>query len=226
MRQYQRLREESRNSRRTIADALEVLREVADFKAGDRARVRIGRLTLPSSKVVGLVVVQFEAARGERVYLVSLPTSVRFRAVRQGSAQPEVFDISRLDGAVVDSAAHVTLADGVAVRAVDVFPARLPYEPSDLDWRIVHQTVAIVGAEEHCYRRWPDGLEFALADKTSDRLVLDCSALYGLNPPPLKVLAHAIAERDPELSDLSLQKLSDSLAMFGIRQIRARTRSG
>jgi len=54
MRRYVRLSEEGRTSRRTIADALEVLRN-AGFAENDRAETSIGLLNLPSTEVVGLV---------------------------------------------------------------------------------------------------------------------------------------------------------------------------
>jgi hypothetical protein len=42
MRPYERLSEERRNSRRTIADAIEVLRDKAGFAKDDHAQIRIG----------------------------------------------------------------------------------------------------------------------------------------------------------------------------------------
>jgi hypothetical protein len=222
------LLEDERLSRRTMAEAILVLREFAGFKESSCAEVHVGLLTLFSGKVVGLINIQFESPCGETIYRVSLPTSCGFWAVREGSSQRECFEISRLDGAVVDSTGNVTLDDGTAIRMVKVIPTHLPYEPSDLDWQIVHEVVAILGAEEQCYRLWPDGLPFRRADNLSNKMKarLDCNALRRLNPPPLKVLKSAIADRQPSLKKLSLQKLSDTLAMFGIRQIKARPRLG
>jgi hypothetical protein len=55
MSEFQRLFEEDRSSRRTIADAIEVLRQACDFNSNDRAEVRIGPLRLSPRDVVGLV---------------------------------------------------------------------------------------------------------------------------------------------------------------------------
>ena len=92
--------------------------------------------------------------------MVSLPASARFEARRQGATERDSFEISLLDGAIVDGTGIVTLSDSATIHAVEVSPAPLPHNPSALDWRIVHQTVALLGAEESCYWRWPDGRPF------------------------------------------------------------------
>ena len=221
--QYERIAENNRNARRTIADALEVLRTVTDFKADFRAKVRIGHITLPSGKAVGLVDIEFEGPCSEKSYLVSLATSAKFRALCQDSSQREHFEISLLDGAIVDRVGSVTLEDGTVLKAVEVLPANLPYEPSEIDWRIVWHTIVIVGAEERCFRSWPEGLP---PSQTTDpsTLRIDCSKVYDLTIPPLKVLHHDLGLKDPELGALSQQQISDSLAKFGMRPIRARPR--
>jgi hypothetical protein len=58
---HKRLLEELRKSRRTIADAIEVLRDAGGFSDHDHAEVRIGPLHLSSGDVVSLVDVLFEA---------------------------------------------------------------------------------------------------------------------------------------------------------------------
>jgi len=73
MSEFQRLFEEDRSSRRTIADAIEVLRQACDFNSHDRAEIRIGPLPLPSGDVVGLVNVQFPVR--DTVFIVSLPAA-------------------------------------------------------------------------------------------------------------------------------------------------------
>jgi hypothetical protein len=157
MRQYQRLLEDHRNSRRTIADALEVLREVGGFKDHHHAQVCIRRLSLPSG-VVGLVEVRFDDPSRENVSIVSLPSSTRFRAIREGAFRHKGFEIFRLDGATVSADAKVLLTDGTPLRAVEVLPTRLLNQPSKLDWRIVHYTISIIKAEKQCYRSLRQGL--------------------------------------------------------------------
>jgi hypothetical protein len=80
------LQEERRNSRRTIADAFEVVHQVLGIDEIPPARIQIGLLRLPSGKVTGLVNVVF-ADLGCRV---SLRTSTRFKALTDTSSQRQV----------------------------------------------------------------------------------------------------------------------------------------
>lgn len=224
MRQYERLFEQKRNSRRTIADALDVLCKEAGFAKDDRAQIRIGLLQLPSSDVVGLVQIFFDAPSSEKGYVVSLPTSAQFYALRMGSLLRDRFDIAQLDEAVLDGTGNVLPADGVILRAVEVIPAHLPLESSVLEWRIVHHTISMIGAEQRCYRRLRDGLPARFQDMVPDLQFLDCSTLSGLDVPPLKAIAAYIADRDWTLKKLSQQKIADALRTFGIRVPTSRPR--
>jgi hypothetical protein len=226
MRQYQRLFEESRKLRLTIADALEVLREATEFKEHHRAEVRIGPLQLPSGEVVGLVDVLFDVPSREKVCIVSLPTAARFRAIMDGTSRRDYFEISRLDGAVVDDDTNVLLADGTKLRAVEVIPTRLPVHPSEIDWLIVHCTISIIGAETRCYRSLRNELPPALPDTVPDRIV-DCSRLPGLHlDKSLKHIIREIGKKVPILRRVSSQTVANALRKFGIRIPMQRPRRG
>jgi hypothetical protein len=225
MRPYRRLREETRNSRRTIADALEVLRELGDFKEHHCAEIHVGGLRLASGEVIGLVQVRFDDRSRENVCIVSLPSSAQFRALRQGSPRCECFDIFRLDGAIIGAEAKVLLTDGTELRAVEVIPTRLLYHPSELDWRIVRHTISIIKAEKGCYRSLRQGLfPRPLRRMVPNRRFLDCSKLAGLKiERSLKDITREIGRKDPTLRRLSPQKVSDTLRKFGIRIPQPRT---
>jgi hypothetical protein len=210
MPQYERLCEEGRISRRTMADAIEVLHEKAGFGANDRAEISIGLLKLPSAEVVGLVQITFDPQIGDKAYVVSLPTSKQFKAYRTNARQRGCFDIAELHGAVLDGSGNVLLANGIALRGVEVIPARLPLEPTELDWRIIHHTLAIIEADD-CYRSWASGL------LPADLRIADCGTFRGLTLPRLKVLSSRIRERDPTLKMLSTQQVADTLSKFGVR---------
>jgi hypothetical protein len=224
MPQYERLSEERRNSRRTIADAIEVLHDKAGFAERDHAQIRIGPFRLPSGEVVGLVQICFDSLTNDKVYVVSLPSSRQFYGRRPNSPEGGRFDIEQLHGAVLDETGHVLLTDGETLRAVEVIPARLPLEPSKLDWRIVHHTISYIGAEERCYRSLGDDLPDRSKDMVADLRFLDCSKLSGLDIPSLDAIAAHIAERDRRLRRLSQQKIADALRKFGIRVPRPRLR--
>jgi hypothetical protein len=216
MPQYERLCEEGRISRRTMADAIEVLHEKAGFGDNDRAEISIGLLKLPSAEVVGLVQITFDPQIGDKAYVVSLPTSKQFKAYRTNARQRGCFDIAELHGAVLDGSGNVLLANGIALRGVEVIPARLPLEPTELDWRIIHHTLAIIEADD-CYRSWASGLPPQLQEMVADLRIVDCGTFGGLTLPRLKVLSSRIRERDPTLKMLSTQQVADTLSKFGVR---------
>jgi len=215
---YERLQEEQRLQRRTIADVLEVFRQNAGFKDTDRAKLRIGPLQLPSGEVPSLVCIFFESPNNDKIFIVSLPTSAEFRGKRPGHSEDEIFDIFQLDEATFDDSGNVRLRDGTHVRAVEVIPALLPYVVTELDCRIVHHTIALIHAEQECYR-YP--IEFR-----RPRDALDCSALPALQGkiPPLKVIKGYIEEREPALKRLSQQQISNTLRKFGMRLPKRRPR--
>jgi hypothetical protein len=207
-------------------DVLQVLRDSVGLIDDDRVEIRIGPLRLPSNQVVGLVQVFFDVPGGQKIYIVSLPTSTQFKAHRPGCSKRTHFDIRRLDGATADSRGEVVLSDGTILRAVEIIPARLFVEPSDLDWRIVHHTISIIGAEERCYRHLGHGLPLPYCDMVPDMKVLDCSKLHGLKLPSLKHIAGQIAHKDWTLKKLSQQKIADTLREFGMRFPARRPRVG
>jgi hypothetical protein len=99
---------------------------------------------------------------------------------------------------------------------VEVIPARLPLEPTELDWRIIHHTLAIIEADD-CYRSWASGLPPQLQEMVADLRIVDCGTFGGLTLPRLKVLSSRIRERDPTLKMLSTQQVADTLSKFGVR---------
>ncbi len=181
------LREEERNHRFTVQDAIDVLPKSAGFGDGDFAEIRVGGMRLPSGEVVGLTNVLFISEAVGKTLVVSLPASVRFKANPQGEADPCLFSIFELDGAKVDNNGSVRLPDGTVLRAVEVIPANLPLKPSVLDWLIVHHVISIIGAEDRCYRSLREHAKPKCLDLPEDIVPdvrsIDCSALKGLELP-------------------------------------------
>ena len=216
MQPYVRLQEQRRTSRRTIADALEVVRQEFGLDDIGPAHVRIGPLRLPSGQCTALVDVVFsDLGCG-----VSLPTSSRFMARGGTSSRPEKFEISRLDRAEIWPDGSVLLADGTRLRAVEVVPTHLPYEPSKLDQEILAYVISLTKAD-YCRRSIREGLPEHLQQMVPDIRVLDFSRVRMIKAPPLKVIRGYISDRDPDLR-VSNQKIADALAMFGVRVPRLR----
>jgi hypothetical protein len=112
----------------------------------------------------------------DKAYVVSLPTAKHFLAYRANAPQRDRFDIAKLHAALLDGMGNVLLTDGTALRAVEVIPAHLPLKPTELDWRIIHRTLSIVGADR-CYRHLAYGLPARLQEIIPDLRILDCGTL-------------------------------------------------
>jgi hypothetical protein len=223
-RHYERLAEEHRTSRRTMADAVAVLQDYSGFSENDRAEIRIAGLKLPSAEVVGLVQLVFDRPGCDTTYLVSLPTSKLFRCRRLGARQSECFDIALLDGAVLDGASKVRLTDGALMCAVEVLPVRLPLAPTALDWLIVYHTIRFIDAKEQCFRPLRSAINDLPMDMIPNLSWIDCSKLPGLAVPSLDSIATYIASVGPKLG-VSQQKIADTLLKFGMRIPRSRPRA-
>jgi hypothetical protein len=214
-----RLREEWRTKRRTVADVLDVVREVLGLADPPQGKISLGPLLLPSGEWTALVDVVFP----DLDCIVTLPTSARFRGRSATNSQHQEFEISRLDRADVASDGSVRLVDGTPLRAVEVVPTHLPYEPSQLDRRILRHVISLTRSE-YCYRSIREGLPEHLQHQVPDVRALDFSRVLTIQPPPLKVIRGFIEDHDPDLK-LSDQKIADALARFGIRVPRRRPRT-
>jgi hypothetical protein len=215
MQPYVRLREERRTSRRTIADALEVVRQESGLDDIGRAHVKIHLLRLASGQCPALVDVVFsDLGCG-----VSLPTSSKFKA-RGTNARQQKLEISRLDCAEICPDGSVLLADGTWWRAVEVVPTLLPYEPSKLDEKILGHVISQTKAD-YCYRSIREGVPEHLREMVPDIRVLDFSRVRMIKAPQLKMIRGYISDHERELR-VSNQKIANALAMFGIRVPRRR----
>jgi len=210
---YEVLGERGWKKRRTVADAIEVLHKDAGFEGDDRAQIRVGRMRLPSGDIVSLTGVLFESAVHRKTFIVWLPTAVRFRAILQDQPVIDQFDIGRLEEASLDEAGNVELHDGTSMRAVEIIPARLPYNISGLDCIIISLTISAIDAQDQCSYS-SEGLFSEHPDDDPCIGFVDCSKLAGLPIPELKVIKGFIEDRAPGLGSLSEQKISDTLRKF------------
>jgi hypothetical protein len=219
------LSEDKRNSRRTVADALDVLRTEVGFADSDHAQFRIGLGNLPPVQRVGLVQILFDHRSNAKTYVVSLPTARYFRAWHPSFSRFRRFEIAVLDGAEIHSIGQVHLTNGQTLHAVEVIPARLPLKPTPLDWCIVHDTIALINAQQGCYRSLKDELPAEQQDIIPDLQFLDCSKLSGLNIPSLREIASYIGDKHPSVERPSEQKIADALCKFRVRSPKPRARA-
>ena len=102
MKGYERIAEDKRLQRRTVQDALAVLRIEAGFTDADRAEFHMFGMRLASGAEVALIDLRYDNPSRENIAIVSLPTCSFFRAVRDGAAHRERLPIALLDGSIVD----------------------------------------------------------------------------------------------------------------------------
>jgi hypothetical protein len=215
MRNYERLLEDKRTSRRTVADAIAVLEQSAAFGSDDTATIQVGRLQLPSGEVAGLVQVIFDLPCSEQSYVVSLPSSTHFYSRRSNSAPQEV---ELLHQALVDSRAEVVLATGTSLHAVELVPARLPVEPTELDYRIVYATIAFTGGRQTGCRKLRDEPSLQdVIDQIPDLQFLDLLRVQNLPIPSLDSIAAYLRQTGPDLPVPSNEKIASALLNFGLR---------
>jgi hypothetical protein len=219
MQEYVALQEDGRTKRRTVVDALEVVREKLGVDEITRAEISIHHLQLPSGECTGLVAVLFP----DLGCCVTLPTSARFRGLSGTSSQHQLFEISRLDRAKVNSDGSVRLVDGSWLRAVEVIPARLPYELSELEQLILRHVILLTGSY-HCYRSIREDLPEDLEPQVADLRALDYSRVRTIQAPPLKVIRGFIEDANPQVK-LSDEKIAHTLEKCGIRIRRRRPRT-
>jgi hypothetical protein len=210
------LDEGGRTKRRTVADALEVVRQRAELGAITRAEITLAPFALPWGGSTAGVLVLFP----DLGCYVSLPASRRFRARTDSLPHRQIFEIALLEGAEICFDGSVLLKDGGRLRAVEVEPTGLP-APSALDERILRHVIALT-ASWHCYRSIREGLP-NLQCQIPDLRRLDYSRVLTIQPPPLKVIRGHIEQHDPQLR-VSNQKISAALARCGVRVPRRRPR--
>jgi hypothetical protein len=199
-------------SRRSVADAFEVIRAHPNEYAPDVGAFNISVLPLPSGKETFLVSIHFKKY-GETVAIVALPSCTHFRARREGVAEVEKFPIERLIDATVDPSGLVFSKDGTRLRSVEVIPTSLLGEPTELQWKIMHGVLAAFNYK-HVYRSLRDEVQCA---HTPDHHFLDCSRLFELRLPRLTEICYRLTRYDPEFAKISDQTIANALRAFGVR---------
>jgi hypothetical protein len=215
-----------------MADAIEVLEAEANFKSDDCATVRLQPLQLPSAAVVWLASVVFDDPAEEIGFVVPLRTAKAFRAIGMHNSGKRLFEMELLEGATTDISGVVTLVNGDRVRALELVPALLPYELSELDEKILHLTISMIeGAESRCYRDLRDDLPTAERGGIPSLKFLDFSKLTdglhrpALKIPYLKVIRGEFEETYSREVSPSEQKIADALEKAGLRVPRRRPKT-
>ncbi len=185
---FKNLEEDKRQTRRTLADAFDVIERACNVKETP-AEVKILELRLATGQIVGAAVsVWFSELQS----VVAMPVALEFRAVRIGGDARETFAISRLHGAHWSGRGPVRLADGTEVNALELI--KTPLNHSDLEVAIVREVLGFL-KEPEAYRNLMDDMPSEHKEQLPDLYVVDYSRLPGLGlhvgllPPIQKRLA-------------------------------------
>jgi hypothetical protein len=214
---FDRLLDEEKDKRRTIADAVEVLCKHGNFRERDHAIIRVDPLQLPSSESIALVHAAFDSFVDNLTYFVWLPSSGKCKGRREGLWGLEVLDIFELSGGIIHFDGSVMLQNGTLLRAVEVIPALLPLELSDLDWCILHKTIAFMEIENCVYRSHWEGLDRYFQTGLPDCRSLDFGRLAGIKVPLLKQIRGYISEDKSVKTVPSEEKIAATLKKCGMR---------
>jgi hypothetical protein len=217
MRRSERILDEEKNARRTIADAIDVLHKHASFGEQDHAIIRVDALPSPSYQNVAQVHAVFENLPRDVTYFVWLPSASKFKARRDGRPGHEIFAIFELGGATIHSDGTVLLTDHRRLRAVEVVPELLPDDLTDLEWRILHRTIQYMGIGDRVYRSYWEGLDTHLQEGLPDQRGLDFSRLAGLDVPLLKQIQGYIEDNDTPARTPSPETIAVTLKKCGMR---------
>jgi hypothetical protein len=218
--QFIRLEEQQRTQRRTGADALDVLSRYSDLQACNHLQFKIGGIVLPSGDIVGIANLFCELQAPGKTLIVSLAASKAFRARSNERSELNTFDISALDGASLKLDGSVEMRNRTVFRSIEVLPSKLPYELSELDWRILHRVISLMGIEGQCYIR-PD--YFGPSVSVQNNALIDFSTLKGRITPLLKQIQGDPSDWDRLDKAPSQQKIADTLAKVGMRRPARRT---
>jgi hypothetical protein len=223
-----KLYDKGRPSRRTIADALEILRSIPGFCKSTRSTIRTAALRLRSGEVPFLVQVVCEDVG----WVISLPTSEKFRAklLQDGSTPASdssdfIGETALLEGAIVDDECQVTLSDGRRLRGVEMIPARMPpHGDGKRDMESIRLRDAVIGhivrmkkAEDRHYR-------YLHKDLLPGVRALDYSTLQDLEPDSLSEIMHDIQLNNAVLNEVSRQTVANILRTSGMRLPKPRRR--
>ena len=138
---------DGRRSMRSVADAIEALRNAQSLTPDSLIEIRTSFLPARTAVRPSIVLVVCRASATEQTRGVALPTSYKFTCRRRGKPTTETLETPLLDRATVCHQGTVSLTDGTCLQAVNVIPAALPWELTATQKRIVYWTIKFCKAE-------------------------------------------------------------------------------
>jgi hypothetical protein len=142
---------------RSLADALERLRELGAFSNGERIEIKITEMVMPDRRRMGLVAVLGPRKRDGSGWLIRMPWSLTFRA-RTTLGEQLTYRIALLNDAISDPDGNVQLSDGRFLHQIDLIPSSLYYDFTATHDAIVRHALKFLQVEDQCYLPLDDRL--------------------------------------------------------------------
>jgi hypothetical protein len=206
------LKPDEKHLRRTIADALELLRAEANFSDEDHAEISVA--PLPITTCAQSVALLFKTNLVTSI--VMMPSTEQFQAFRPGESRHQTWDIRHLHKAVVHGAGAVRLTDGTLLKAVEIIVADLPWRLTPLDYLIMKHALAAMGLQEDSFRRsLREGVPEKYRETVPDLRWWDFAKLAQVRAPAFKIFQRYL-ERERSSFSVSRQKYFEALTKAGM----------
>jgi hypothetical protein len=148
---------DGRNSMRSLADALEKLRELGGLRGTGKIECNTKPIQLPDGRLSGLVCVLGPRQDNGCRCIIWMPSAAKFGAMTTIKVR-QTFDIGMLNGAISDQDGNVTLHNGQHVHAVDLIPVPAHYDFDSTRHLIVWHALKLLGKSDECWRSVDDKL--------------------------------------------------------------------
>jgi len=148
---------DGRKSLRSVADALEKLRELDGLQGTGNIECNILGIQLPDGRVSGLVSVIGPRQEDGRRWIIRMPSASKFSAMSTTKMR-QTFDIGLLNGAIGDRDGNVILHNGKHVHGVNLIPALVRYDFDSTQHAIVWHALKFLGKLDECWRSVDDRL--------------------------------------------------------------------
>jgi len=200
---------DGRNSMRSLADALEKLRELGALGGTGNIECNSLPIQLPNGRVSGLVSVIGPRQDNGRRWIIRMPSAAKFSAMSTTKVR-QTFEIGMLNGAISDQDGNVTLHNGQHVHAVDLIPVLAHYDFDSTQHAILWHALKFLGKLDACWRSVDDKLLPGIK-------LLDYSAIANISVQGRKQLLYDIGKH----VGVSASFIANTLAAAGMRGPRS-----
>ena len=202
---------DGRKTLRSLADALEKLRELNGLAADESAVIRTMGMRLLDGRLTSTVAVVGPKRSNGRLAIIRMPSAAKFTA-RTKLGERQTYYVPLLDEALSDAEGNVRLQNGQSLKQVDFIPTPAHYQLTPREEAIILAAVAHLKSLEECF---PE----VYKDSVPGLRRLRFDAIAKLRVESLKTVLHFVNER---LRDhITLSVLAKTLARAGMQLPRS-----